>query len=64
MTTDRREFERLEQIILRSTGDLAEAIGRCLEQVEERIDDAEMSIRGSLAELKQRLPVPAVGSDQ
>jgi hypothetical protein len=62
MGTDRREFERIEQIIYRSTGDIAEAIGRGLERLEERMGDTEVAIVSRIAELEERLSLPAVGS--
>jgi hypothetical protein len=42
MPIEQKDLERIERIILRSTGDIAEAIGRSIERLEERIDAAEL----------------------
>ena len=62
MPSEQKDLERIERIILRSTGDIAEAIGRSIERLEERIDAAEACICGRLPELEDSLQTPTVGS--
>jgi hypothetical protein len=62
MPIEQKDLERIERIILRCTGDIAEAIGRSIERLEERIDAAESRICGHLPELDDGLPTPTVGS--
>jgi hypothetical protein len=40
MPRDHKEFERVERLVLKMSGDFAEALGRGLERLEERIDAA------------------------
>ena len=62
MPIEQKDLERIERIILRSTGDIAEAIGRSIERLEERIDAAESRICGRLPEFEDSFPTPTVGS--
>jgi hypothetical protein len=62
MPIERKDLERIERTILRCTGDIAEAIGRSIERLEERIDAAETRICGRLPELEDSLQTPTIGS--
>jgi hypothetical protein len=45
-----------------SSGDIAEALGRSFERLEQRIDAAESRIHSRISELEVRIEVTAVGS--
>ena len=62
MPRDQKEFERLEQIVLRSAGDGAEALGCGLERLDECIANMQEEICRRLAELEEGISKPAVGS--
>ena len=49
------DMESIERVVSKSSGDIAEVIGRSFERLEERIDGAESRIYSRLADLEDRL---------
>jgi len=49
------DIEAIERIVYKSSGDIAEVIGRSFERLEERIDGAESRIYSRLADLEDKI---------
>jgi hypothetical protein len=62
MSLDQSDRELIKRIVYKNGGDIAEALGRNFERLEERIDAAEARIYGGLLELDHRLEASAIGS--
>jgi hypothetical protein len=62
MSLDQKDLELIERVVYKNADDIAVAIGRSFERLEERIDAAESRIYSRLSELEDRLEIRAVGS--
>ena len=54
MPLEQKDLELIERIIYKNSDDIAVAIGRSFERLEERIDAAESRIYSRLAELEDK----------
>jgi hypothetical protein len=55
MAIDQKDLELIERVIYKNGDDIAIAMGRSFERLEERIDGAEARIYGRLADLEDKL---------
>ena len=55
MAIDQKDLELIERVIYKNGDDIAIAMGRSFERLEERIDSAEARIYGRLADLEDAL---------
>ena len=62
MSLEQKDLEQIERVVYKNADDIAVAIGRSFERLEERIDAAEARIHSCLSELEDRLRATAVGS--
>ncbi len=57
MSLNQTDVEMIERMIQRSSGDIAVALGRGFEQVEERVDSAETRPYSRLADIEDLLQI-------
>lgn len=55
MSLDKNDLEMIERVIYKNGDDIAIAMGRSFERLEERIDAAEARIYARLADLEDKL---------
>jgi DNA-binding Lrp family transcriptional regulator len=55
MSLDQKDIELLEKLLYKNSDDIAVAIGRSFERLEERIDGAESRVYSRLAEIEEKV---------